>query len=89
MPPDLANQFNPLACQADFTYAMTLKTIEIQDTGKRQKVCRRRSGSGSAQGRVLAQSSIARYRISYRSTQGTEYMVEWDGKTAREQRQLE
>jgi hypothetical protein len=37
MPPDLANQFNPLPCQADFTYAMTPKTIEIQDTGKGKK----------------------------------------------------
>jgi hypothetical protein len=39
MPPDLANQFNPLACQAG--------------------------------------------RISYRGTQGTEHLVEWDGQTAR------
>ena len=37
MPPDLANQFNPLACQADFTYSMTPKTLKIQDTGKGKK----------------------------------------------------
>jgi len=37
MPPDLANQFNPLACQADFTYAMTPKTVKIQDAGKGKK----------------------------------------------------
>ena len=37
------------------------------------------------------QGSLARYRISYMSTQGTEHLVEWDGKTARvfEQRSLE
>jgi hypothetical protein len=37
MPPDLANQFNPSACQADFSYSITPKTIEIQDTGKGKK----------------------------------------------------
>jgi len=34
MPPDLAHQFNPSACQADFSYSITPKTIEIQDTGQ-------------------------------------------------------
>jgi hypothetical protein len=37
MPPDLANQFNPLACQADIAYAITPRIIEIQDTGKGKK----------------------------------------------------
>ena len=37
MPPDLANQFNPLACKADFTYSMTPATVKIQDTGKGKK----------------------------------------------------
>jgi hypothetical protein len=37
MSPDLANQFNPLACKADFTYSMTPATVKIQDTGKGQK----------------------------------------------------
>ena len=37
MPPDLANLFNPLACQADFAYAITPRIIEIQDTGKGKK----------------------------------------------------
>jgi hypothetical protein len=36
-PPDLANQCNPSACQADFSYSITPKTIEIQDTGKGDK----------------------------------------------------
>jgi len=29
MPPDLANQFNPLACQADFTYSMTPRIVKM------------------------------------------------------------
>jgi hypothetical protein len=37
MPPDLANQFNPLACKADFTYSIAPKTVKIQDTGKGKK----------------------------------------------------
>jgi hypothetical protein len=37
MPPDLANQFNPLACKADFTYSMTAVTVKIQDSGKGKK----------------------------------------------------
>jgi len=37
MPPDLAHQFNPSACQADFTHALTPRTITIQDTGKGKK----------------------------------------------------
>jgi len=37
MPPDLANQFNPLLCKADFTYSMTPATVKIRDTGKGKK----------------------------------------------------
>ena len=37
MPPDLANQFKPLACKADYTYSMTPATVKIQDTGKGKK----------------------------------------------------
>jgi hypothetical protein len=37
MPPDLAHQFNPSACQADFSYSITLHAVEIQDTGKDKK----------------------------------------------------
>jgi hypothetical protein len=35
------------------------------------------------------QSPIASYRISYRSSQGTEHLIEWDGKTARARRSPE
>jgi hypothetical protein len=29
------------------------------------------------------QGSVARYRITYQSTHGTEHLVEWDGQAAR------
>jgi hypothetical protein len=64
MPPDLANQFNPLACQADFTY-----TMEIQDTGKGKKSVGDDLEAVLLKIEYWHQSSIARYRISYRSTQ--------------------
>ena len=83
MPPDLANQFNPLACQADFTYAMTPKTIEIQDTGKGKKSVADDLEAVLRKIEYWHQGSIARYRISYRSTQGAEHLVEWDAQTAR------
>jgi len=83
MPPDLANQFNPLACQADFTYAMTPKTVTIQDTGKGKKSVADDLKAVLLKIEYWHQGSIARYRITYTSTQGTEHLVEWAGQTAR------
>ena len=83
MPPDLANQFNPLACQADFTYSMTPRTLTIQDTGKGKKCVADDLEAVLLKIEYWHQGSIARYRISYMSTQGTEHLVEWDGKAAR------
>jgi hypothetical protein len=83
MPPDLANQFNPSACQADFTYTMTPKTIEIQDTGKGKKSVPDDLEAVLRKIEHWHQGSIAHYRITYQSTQGTERLVEWDGETAR------
>ena len=83
MPPDLANQFNPLACQADFTYWITPKTLEIQDTGKVKKSVADDLEAVLRKIEYWHQGSIVRYRISYGSTQGTEHLVEWDGQTAR------
>jgi hypothetical protein len=37
MPSNSVHQFNPSACQADFTYTMTPVAVEIQDTGKGKK----------------------------------------------------
>ncbi|MBV8641754.1 MAG: hypothetical protein JO070_10210 [Verrucomicrobia bacterium] len=83
MPPDLANQFNPLACRADFTYSMTPAAVEIQDTGKGKKSVADDLEAVLRKIEYWHQGSIARYRISYVSTQGTEHLVEWDGKVAR------
>jgi hypothetical protein len=83
MPPDLANQFNPLACQADFTYSMTPRTVEIRDTGKGKKSVADDLEAVLLKIEYWHQSSIARYRISYTSTLGTDHLVEWDGQTAR------
>jgi hypothetical protein len=82
MPPDLANEFNPLACQANFTYSMTPRTVKIQDTGKGKKSVDEDLEAVLRKIEYWHQASIARYRISYRSTQGTEHLVEWDGQTA-------
>jgi hypothetical protein len=85
MPPDLANQFNPSPCQADFTYTIMPGTVKIQDTGKGKKSVAEDLEAVLLKIEYWHQSSIARYRISYMSTQGTEHLVEWDGKTARAQ----
>ena len=83
MPPDLANQFNPLACQAGFTYSMTPRTLTIQDTGKGEKSVPEDLEAVLRKIEYWHQGSIARFRISYVSAQGTEHLVEWDGQTAR------
>jgi len=83
MPPDLANQFNPVACQADFTYCITPKTIKIQDTGKGKKSVADDLEAVLRKIEYWHQGSIAPYRISCRSTEGTEHLIEWDGQTAR------
>jgi len=83
MPPDLANQFNPLTCQADFTYSMTPRALEIRDTGRSKKSVADDLEAVLCKIEYWHQGSIVRYRISYQGTQGTERLVEWDGQTAR------
>jgi hypothetical protein len=87
MPPDLANQLNPLACQADFTYSITPNTIKIQDTGKGKKSVAEDLGAVLRKIEYWHQGSIARFRISYVSAQGTEHPIEWDGSEPRALRQ--
>jgi hypothetical protein len=91
MPPDLANQFNPSPCQADFTYAITPNTIEIQDTGKGKKSVADELEAVLRKIEYWHQGSIACTASTYRSAQGTEHLLEWDGQTARasEERSLE
>jgi hypothetical protein len=83
MPPDLANQFNPLACKADFTYSMTPATVEIQDTGKGKKSVADDLEAVLRKIEYWHQGPIVRYRISYRGIQGAEHLVARDGQTAR------
>jgi hypothetical protein len=55
---------------------MTPKTLGIQDTGKGKKSVANDLESVLRKIEYWHQSSIARYRISYTSTQGTEHLVE-------------
>jgi hypothetical protein len=78
MPPDLANQFNPLACQADFTYSITPNAVQIWDTGKGKKSVGDDLEAVLRKIEYWHQGPIARDRITYRSAKGTEHLVEWD-----------
>jgi hypothetical protein len=75
MPLDPAHHLNPLACQADFTYTMTLRTIKIHDTGKGNK------SVGDDIQAVLKkiegwhQGRIEGYSISYRDAQGAWHQI--------------
>jgi hypothetical protein len=62
---------------------MTPRTVTIQDTGKGKKAVADDLEAVLRKIEYWNQGSIARYRISYRSTQGTEHLIEWDGQTAR------
>jgi hypothetical protein len=68
MPPDLANQFNPSPCQADFTYTTMPGTVKIQDTGKGKKSVAEDLEAVLRKIEYWHQGSIARFRISHRST---------------------
>ena len=83
MPDDPVHQFNPSACQADFTYTITPVTVEILDTGKGKKAVADDLEAVLRRIEYWHQGSIARYRISYRSSLGAEHFIEWDGKMAR------
>jgi hypothetical protein len=62
---------------------MTPATVKIQDTGKGKKSVADDLEAVLRKIEYWHQGSIARFRISYMSTQGTEHLVEWDGQTAR------
>ena len=62
---------------------MTPATVKIQDTGKGKKSVADDLEAVLRKIEYWHQGSIVRYRISYRSTQGTEHLGEWDGQTAR------
>jgi hypothetical protein len=73
----------PQQCQADFTYSITPNTVQIQDTGKGEKSVVDDLEAVLHKIECWYQGSIAPYRISYVSTQGTEYLIEWERKTPR------
>ncbi|MGA8659297.1 MAG: hypothetical protein WB586_24485 [Chthoniobacterales bacterium] len=54
MPPDAPSQRNRSECQAEFTYAISLKEIKIQDTGRWEKSVADDLGSCLAKDRELA-----------------------------------
>jgi hypothetical protein len=62
---------------------MTPRTIKIQDTGKDKKSVADDLEAVLRNFEYWHRGSIARYRISYRSAQGTKHLVELEGKTAR------
>ena len=72
-----------ITTRADFTYSITPDTISITDTGKGRVSVANDIEAVLRKVEYRHQGSIAGYRISYRSTQGTEHLVEWDGKIAR------
>ena len=83
MPLDPVSQCNCSACQADFNYTMTVKTIKIRDTGKGTKSVADDLEAVLRKIENWHEGSIAGYKISYRDTEGLEHEVLWDGKRAR------
>jgi hypothetical protein len=83
MPPDIAQRCNPSACQAEFTYSITPKTIKIQDIGTGKKSVPDDLEAVLRKIEYWHRGPISRYRITYQTIQGTEHLVEWGGQTAR------
>jgi hypothetical protein len=78
MPDDLAHQVNRSACQADFTYTMTVKTIKIHDTGKGRKSVADDLQAVLRKIEEWHQGSIASFLISYRDTAGAWHQISRD-----------
>jgi len=83
MPPDPLSQLNLSKCQADFTYTMTVKAIQIQDTGKGTKSVLEDLEAVLRKIEGWHQGSVASYNISCRDTQGNEVRIDWAGREAR------
>ena len=79
MPLDPPGQRNRSACQAEFTYTMTVKEIRIQDAGKGEKSVTDDPEAVLRKIENWHQGSIAGYRIMYLASDGTWTGVEWDG----------
>jgi hypothetical protein len=79
---DSAHHLSHSACQADFTYEITVKTIKILDNGKGAKSVAEDLEAVLRKIEGWHQGSIAGFSISYRDTQGAWHQVSWDGKEA-------
>jgi hypothetical protein len=82
MPHGPVHQVNRSACQADFTYTMTVKTKTIQDTGKGRKSVADDLQAVLRKIEEWHQGSIANFLISYWDTHGAWHQLSWDGKEA-------
>jgi hypothetical protein len=83
MPTDPASQRNRSACQADFSYTITVKEIKIQNTGKGAKSVAEDLEAVLRKIERWHQGSIAGFKISYQKTEGREFGVERNGQQAR------
>jgi hypothetical protein len=71
MPDDPVHQLNVSACQADFTYEITVKRIKILDTGKGARSVADDLEAVLRKIEAWHQGSIAGFVISYRDRHGT------------------
>ena len=79
MPPDAPSQRNRSECQAEFTYAISLKEIKIQDTGRGEKSVADDLEAVLRKIENWHQGSIAAHRILYLAFDGSWTGVVWDG----------
>ena len=82
MAPDPAQQLNRSACQADFTYSMTLDLIKICDLNLGNKSVTNDIENVLRKIEAWHQGSIAGVRIMYRDSDGYWVGVQWDGQHA-------
>jgi hypothetical protein len=83
MSDDPAHQLNRAACQAEFTYGISVKAIKIQDTGKGAKSVSEDLEAVLRKIETWHQGSIAGYRIMCWDAGGYWDGCEWDGQHAR------
>ena len=84
MPDDAAHYVNLSKSHADFTYAITAKTIKIEDTGKGARSVGDNLEAVLRKIEGWHQGSIAGFLISYLDTKGAWHQVSWNGREATE-----
>jgi len=83
-PMDSAHHLSHPACQADFTYEITVKTIKILDNGKGAKLVTKDLEAVLRKIEAWHQGSISGFTINYRDTGGAWLEISWDGKQGTE-----